>query len=486
MDDEREVGQPEGETTDLVERSKMVFLREIINEFKRRQQQYDLGTEFSKTRQNRSFMVPLVVIALIAVFGVVVVGVTRYIQTQSRSIQVDIDDFADVNLRDVLDEAQRLQNQLDAAERELAQLRSELVDRIEQTERERDRNIELLNEASLTAGQRNARAQEFRAQAQSEIDSLNAEYQPRIAELQARIEQLRTQIAAYDTRQLEQAREQEQILNNQQRVHELEMERLRSEYDARIARLSENYESEIERLESFQQEFERTIRQRHANELAALTLRYNPQLLSEPIGSLLDDPESAAARAFEGPVPWSATLGEEDVLSLSEYRRLTSQYEELTRLVDRLQEVPYRNGVDTALLQIEWRARDLVAQYESVWQQLEQSVIARDDIIADRDATIADLDEDIAQFLFALDELSRINGDPAYIIDPRDPEDIVVYVNSIRTAGAGTLGYVFREDDEFVGTIRFVRRGSRLVAELLEIAEDMELRAFDKVLIEVE
>ncbi|MFP4211165.1 MAG: hypothetical protein ACLFR8_07975 [Alkalispirochaeta sp.] len=498
MDNEREMsGQRREPGTELVERSKMIFLQEVVEEFRQNQQQYDLEAEFAKTKQNRNLVIPTVILGLIVVFLLVVIAVTQYIQTQSRSIAVNIEDFADVNLRDVLDEAQRLQNQLDSTERELEQTIAERDDRIDRTERERDRSIQLLRDQELAAGQIRTRTAELEAQAASEIESLEAEYEPRIAELEARIEDLRDQIAQYDSRQLEQAREQEEVLNNQQRLAELEQQRLREQYEAEIDRLTETYEAEIARLEAFQEEFETTIRQRHANEIAALRAahreelaemfaRYNPEFTDGELLGLLDDTFTRNDGAFGPTAPYSDLLGAEGVADRGEYRELQRRYGELQRLVNRLQDVPYENSIDLSLNQVESRVYDLIVRYEELWTGLEESVIDRDTIIAARDSTIAEQRTRIDELLYALEELTRVNGETGYVLDPRDSEEIVVYVSRIRTVREGALGYVFRRDDEFVGSVRFLRREGRMVAEEVDTVDEMEIRPFDKILIEAE
>lgn len=501
MGDDREIKPPaeqlDSQTTEIVERSKMVFLREIVNEFKRRQQQYDLDVEFAKTRKNRSVAIPLTIVILVLVFGVVVAGVTRYIQSSSLAIRVDIDDFADVNLRDILDEAQRLQNQLDVVQRELRELQEERDTQVRQIERARDRDIGLLAEAGLTAAERTAREQSIRSEAAQSMESILAEVEPRIAELQERIADLQERIAQYDSRQLEQAREQEEILNNQQRLFDLEMAEVRDRYERQIARLTTDYEREIEELERFQAEFERTIRARHAEEIArmrdrhaaeiaGLTLRFNPVLDDEPLAPLLTAPARPGAVAFAGPGPYRALLQAEGAASATEYQRLQGQYREFMELLARLRAIPYENSVPAALDQLDLRARDLVRAYDSMWRTLGDSVQDRDSTIARRDQMIQDQSDTIARYRFSFSELSRFQGDTGYIIDPRDTEAVVVYVNPILSVAPGTLGYVFRRDDEFVGTVRFTGGEGSYIARVEETIDGHEVRAFDKVLIEVQ
>ena len=185
MDNERKVGpsrsnQPKSgkagqQGTDLVEYSKLVFLREIVDEFKRGQQQYDAQEEFARTRKNRSPFVPLTILGLIIVFGGVSFFVTRMIQEQSRSIEINIQDFQDVNLREILDQAERLQNELDQVQRRLDETIRERDNAVQQIERNRDRELNLLQEANITASQRDARAEELRTQAEQDIAEIQAE-----------------------------------------------------------------------------------------------------------------------------------------------------------------------------------------------------------------------------------------------------------------------------------------------------------------------
>ena len=480
MDNEREIDQQAPPVTDLVERSKMVFLREVINEFKRKQQQYDLPAEFAKTKRNRSILVPAVIVVLVAVFSVLLVGVTRYIQRSSRAIQIDIQDFADVNLRDILDEAQRLQNQLEAAERELEQVRQELATRIGQVERARDRNIGLLADQNLSVAERNSRAAALRAQADSEIASLNGEYEPLIAEIEARIAALEAQIAEYDSRQLEQARQQEERLNSERQVFELEIEGIRQQYEEQIARLTASYESEIAQLESHQQEFERTIRQRHAGEIAGLILRFNPQLGDEAVGPLLERPETESAARFGGLSPYSELLESEGLMGPTRYAALVDQYEGIEAILERLQQIPFENSVPAALEQLDQRSRDVASGFDEVRVGLEG-------VVVERNRTIDEQETQRAEFIYALDEFSQINGDIGYILDPRDPDRVIVYINRIHTVVDGSIGYVFRRDDEYIGTIRFFAgEDGRLIARVEETVEDMQVHAFDRVLIEAE
>ena len=140
-------------------------------------------------------------------------------------------------------------------------------------------------------------------------------------------------MAQYDSRQLELAREQEEVLNNQQRLFEIQMEELRDGFEERIQNLTSNYESRIAELEQYQAEFERTIRRRHANEIARLReehdqqtreliLRFNPQIRAGRVANALRRNFSPEIRGKSDIEPYRALLGDEGAISRREYADL--------------------------------------------------------------------------------------------------------------------------------------------------------------------
>ena len=472
MDNEREIIPESQQTADLVERSKLAFLRETARKYGRKQEQYDVELEFARTKRNRSWFVPLTIVGLVAVCTLGVIGVTWFIQSNSRNITIEVDDFIGVNLREVLDEAQRLQNELDAVTRELRQVIDDRDDRIETIERERDQSITLLTNSELTSAQRGARANQINARAAAEIEAVTAEVAPRVAELEERIAELRAALDQYDARQLEQARAQAEILDNERKLFELQLQETTDGYESQIATLTNRYEAEISDLERFQAEFERTLRARHQREIAALILRYNPDVGGEEVERLLGGTAGAPVRQFDDLAPYTTTLARLGILTPDEYAALRERYRELVELVERLDAVPYRNSVPAILEALDTRLREVVLRYETIWTELNEAVVRRNALIED--------------FLFALDELTSASGDTGYILDPRDPDNVIVFVGQIHPVVAGNVAYVFRTDDTYVGLIEFYEHDDRLVARVVQTAPNMELRTFDKVLVQVQ
>ena len=533
-------GKVTRESTDLVAQTKLEFLREVIQDFKRRQSRYDLGHEFAKTKKNRSPLVPIMIVGMIVLFAAGAIGVTAYINQTQGNIQVDIGDFEDVNLRELLDQAQQLEQEMQAAQRRLNALTTERDNRIESIQESAERDIELLGARNLSQAEVNRQAEQIRNQAEQQVAEVREEYSDQITEAEAQIEDIQDRMAQYDSRQLEQAREQERILNNQTRLHEIELENQAEEYEEQIQELTENYESRIAELETFAQNLEANLRQSHAEEIARLEQEhareiadlialYNPTFTSDEIVALINAPSDLQAIEGAQLVAFDSALAAEGVISREGYESLANRLSEYMTLVERLRQIPYENSIPPTISQLEYRVVELIRRYEDLWAGLLNTVEGRDQIIAQRESTIAQRESRIAdleaevqaqirareqavadqieareetvaeletvisqrqaeidRFLYALEELTNQNRENGYILDPRNTDNIVVYLDTLRQVVDGTIGYVFRRDDEFIGTIRFDSDGNRVSASLVELAGDFELAPYDKVLVEVQ
>ena len=72
-----------------------------------------------------------------------------------------------------------------------------------------------------------------------------------------------------------------------------------------------------------------------------------------------------------------------------------------------------------------------------------------------------------------------------HIIDPRDPSNILVFINKIHNVKPGDFGLVFRNDDEYIGKIKFFIKDGEIRAEAVEMHEKNKVMPFDKILIQI-
>ena len=173
MDNEREVNQNQPQDSGeedgnaLVERSKMLFLQEVLEQAGQEAAQYDVHAEFAKTKRNRSLIVPGVILLLVAVFGVGMYFTTQEIQSSTQDVQVTLGDMEDVDLMEVLDTAQRLENQIAGVQDRVNSLENERDEQIEEIRGDLERDIRLIRErTNLSEGDRNTRIANARNEAE--------------------------------------------------------------------------------------------------------------------------------------------------------------------------------------------------------------------------------------------------------------------------------------------------------------------------------
>lgn len=483
MDNDREVRA-------IVERSKLMFLKEAIEDYKRKQSQYDLGTEFAKTRKNRTPLVPAVIIGMLLLFAVGAFGITWYIDDSSRNIQISIEDFQDVALRDLLDVARRNEQDLEQAERRFQELLRQQEREITSVRDNTQRAIDLLEVQELTVNQVAARTNQLRSEEQRATREIRARFGPEIEEIEAEIAVIQTRIAQHDAVQLEIAREQQDVIDNQQRVSELEMERTRNQYEQEIAAMTESYETRISELEQYQRTFETNIRrahrneisrlrEQHANEIAELILRFNPEFSSGEMARILAATPPGSALREHGTAPYRPLLETSGPGARDLYAGIEREIRDLSVILRNMREVPYENAIPSVLAHLEHRTGELVRRYEDIWLGLT-------DAVADRDEIISSQEELIARFVHAFTELTKDNRENGYVLDARDPENILVFIDRIRDVPTGTRGYVFRRDDELIGVIEFQLREGVVSASLVQSRPDMEIRPFDRILLQVQ
>jgi hypothetical protein len=509
MDDENKVDgenkQPEegkstdfeNRITDLVAQSKAHFLRDAIRELREQRKIYSLEEEFAKTKKNRSLLVPLVVSLVVVIFVLAAIGVTYYIQQNSRNIQIDITAFEDVNLRDLLDVSKKNETKLKGLRQDLEGLKSEQAAAILGVRRDATNRIEILANRSLSERDRQEEIKKIRDEETRRVDDLNGQYKQRIQKKEGEIAAVQKEIDAYDSRMLEQAREQEAVLNNQLRLFEIERANLTKSYDDKIRGLTAAHSREINSLEKQKEEIVALLKNRHASEIAGLKQShakeiedliklYNPTFTGRA-GDLLKGDMDRNLLSANVTKSYDDILSDENVLANSDFQRMRSTLQEFSLIVDRLQEVSYINSVPSALNQLEYKNKVLVRDYEILWEKLVNVVKEKNATIAERDLSIAYRDKIIDQLNYGISSFTKNNRENGYILDPRNTKGIVVYLNDIYNVKNGTIGYVFRRDDEFIGTIRFSVNSDLVTASLEELSsKDRPLEPFDKILIQIQ
>ncbi len=454
------------EGRELMVRSRSLFLRDVEQQLAKKEL-YNLDEEFEKTKHNRSPFVWLSVLIFVSVMVVVAILVTSYIQSRSQNVQVNISTFADVNLRDLLDKAKQLDNQLDVLKQDLATLQTNEASDIQNVRSNEAAQIQFVNTQTISSDEKGERIDGIREQANGQIAALRAQYGPKIDADQAKIAATQKSLDAYDTRQVAQAKKQEAILNNQQRLFDLQMQKTTQSYQAQISGLTSDFDNQIATLKRNDADFVSLLKRNQASEIASLIATYNPTFSEPGIVSILAAPTGTVGSQADG---YSKLAESEGVASAASDASLQSRLQDFAGLLSRLEQVPYKNSVPGTLDHLQYLHEEIVYDY----QQIANGMAAK----------LSDQNETVARYNFALDSLIKNSRENGYIIDPRNTADLAVFIDPVYKVSDGDTAYVFRNDDQQIATIVLHVSGETITGSLSSLNKaGTPMQPFDKILL---
>ena len=484
MDNEDKIKKNQEQLPD----SKAIFLKDDAIRYAGGET-YNLEKEFAKTKKNKSPFIWITIMLFVAVFTAVAVFVTVYIQNRAENVPVDIEEFADVNLKEVLDKAKQYEDQLSKAERELRDLKNAWENEIAVIEEEAERDIELVQAKNLRQAEENRQIAEIRAGEEKQIAAVRAEYEEPVLQKQQEIEGIREKINQYDTQMVEQARAQEEILNNQRKKFELEMEQTVNYYEGKVEELQEQQDDTVSSLKDYQEKYVTQLRESHTQEIARLKRRqaeeirrligrYNPVFTGEELKTIL-------AIAVDDIPPlklgtYKKVLASEGIISKDNFDYIHSNIYRINTLINRIDEIPYINSMPDAVKRIEYFSTATYNDYEQLIRDMVQTIEQKNNIIYSQYTQLG-------HYRYALSSLIDESRENGYILDPRNPNSIQIFLDDMTNVATGDTAYVFRTDEELIAKIRFSVRSGYITASLLEqVSEEKTIEPFDKILIQIE
>ncbi len=480
MDNEHEVSRE-------IARVKDLFLSETFADQAKPPKIYDAEEEFKQTKKNRNFMVPITVVIFLVVFGAAATAVTIFIQRAANQVTIDIDEFQDVNMSEVLDVQKRNQTALQTATRELNDLQERRDEEIEDVRSEIEGKIEVARNEPISEQELNNRINELRAEEQRRIEEIRREYSPQIAEKQEEIQSLEDRIAQYDSRLIDQARETEQRLSNQEQLFELEQQRLEEYYQGKIDKLQNDLEKQRQELTQQKDEVVAALKRSHEAALNEQFLRFNPVFEEQEVLDALNRELDNLGINFAELPGYDATLASESIVSRADFQNLRNDLYDFDTITGRLQEIPYRNSIPTSLERLRALQASMVSGYESMWTSLADVVNRRNQTIAQQRQEIATRGALIDRFAYAVESFADTSRENGYVLDPRQRDGMLVYTNPNLPIQDGSTGFVFREVDDFIAEIELFQTDRGMRARLVTLADpDRPIRPFDIILIQLQ
>ncbi len=439
---------------------------------------YNLEEEFAKTRKNKSIIVVGVTLLTIAALGAAAFFTTSLIQRQTAATPVDVKAFQDLNLKDLLDRAKRDASDLEQAKVELTRIQTEQQGSLDAIERDRLSSIESIKARGLPRAEEQRRLLEAGNSAERQKKAVRDRYTAPIAGKAAEVKAVQDKVDSYDQRLSDQTRKQQELLDNQNRLFNIEKQRLVKTYAGQIQDLKDS----IKRAE--------TALKRQREELASsLTSRWNPTWEDARSVSLLGNFKDDANKSVPtGALP--AGLFADAAMTRDELAAAEASLANILFLSSQLQAVPYLNSVPPALARMEAEARReftilraALGKAGGALEDRDTRIAALETKLASTEAMLAATESSLDRYRYATHQYVLDNREGGYIIDPRNSSDILVALNPAVPVVDGTTGYVVRPGNKAIATIAFSVSKGQTRARILQIEKGEQLKAFDPIIV---
>lgn len=442
---------------------------------------YDIEKEFEKAKANRSYKVMLILVGMGIFVVLFSIFFSKYVKVQNEKMKVSVESFDDLNLRRLLDSVSRIENEISLAMAEKKQIDDTYKESISSAEQFRDADLHTLQYMNLSK-------YEFSKQRQAIIDScehkkalIKATYDEDTEYIDAKIKELTDQLAAMDSANLERAQQMQSEIDSQRQVFEIEKQQLVDEYETNIETLKSQLATQKEEAYKERNKAIDTVAARYKKEIASLKATIaslDPVLSDAKAAAIVDEANKLenSAPQFLSPIAEKFELAENDVLLLAAIDGKLANFDYLAGVIEAQ---PHKNSLASFA-----RARNFILHSfaDDTVSLLTSILSAR----TEAEENAVELGAVVHSYEFYLESQLKESGDFGCVVDPRNKNEIVVYVSPVyKETIEDTPAYVYRKANELIGEVVLKKQGNKIVAVPQNSRVGSKIKVGDRVLIDV-
>jgi ribosomal protein L3 len=425
-----------------LEQIKNLFLSEELLAKNARPEVYSLSDEFAKSKKNRNILVYVLIILYIATIGAGAFLLTAIEENKSKRVEVNIAEFRQFNLIELLAEKKENEEKLAKLQQELDQLRTNSLKEIQKlSPRNQQKAIAELNE---------------------KMKQLEESLQRQISVKEESLKALEKSIINEQQRMIKTVQESQSQVKNYQNINQMqgaELVRLNAQHQAEIERLKKEHQLEIDNLKKDNQTLINT-----------LTLRYNPIFTQGEMAAIINSKMGSGATGSLK--KFDKTLLKPSVVNEQDFNQLRKKIQSQKIIIDSLQHVPYTNSVPAALNRLEQISQSIIDDYETLWSNLAEQLNVRNSYLS--------------SFEYAFNYLAIIRSESGFVIDARNQNRMDIFIDRVYSVKNGDVAYIFKNDNSPIAKIELNVDRGRITARVKEILRPVKIEPFDKILLKLE
>lgn len=244
---------------------------------------YSLGDEFVKAKKNRPFRLLGILIIFVIVLFAGTFFTTAYIREQTSRIAIDISDFEDLNLAELVALARDAEKNMSKLAKDMDFIKSRMSLEIENAVAGANRRIQEIQLNNRLSEQRKREMiQKIREEQAMQISNVKSQYTQKIADREGKIHELKKDMAQLQAQSKQRIFDYESRVNQRLKSYENQLEVNRSqtsemmkkqqeEYEKQMVSQRRDYDSEIKTLTSQREELQKKLQQEQER-AAALNL----------------------------------------------------------------------------------------------------------------------------------------------------------------------------------------------------------------------
>ncbi|MBQ0003361.1 MAG: hypothetical protein KBT21_07465 [Treponema sp.] len=325
----------------------LLFLQEELIPLRKKKEvtNYDLEHEYAKTRNNRNISIWVCLgVTLAVVVGVTWAVVTKMSAT-NRTIEVNLEAFEDLNLRNLFNALSKTQDLFEKTSKNKAELQAGLDSSLAKAKRSRDSDLEYIRNLKLPKKQRSEKEEKVLARYRDAVKAAHDEYDEKLVAADIELKQYEEQLKSFDSENVEKAQAWEKEMDSQRQVHEIEIKRLTEEYEAKIEELKQKMKDNDDR--SYKEK--RTAVNDVTNFYEAKVSKLDPVVKDANIKAIVQGTEEMMDSASFNPEVINESITNPDEEFTALLYDIQQKYDNYIALNNVSSSIPYTNGVSKVL-----------------------------------------------------------------------------------------------------------------------------------------
>ncbi|HRS62485.1 MAG TPA: hypothetical protein P5554_04755 [Spirochaetota bacterium] len=445
MANDNKMKKKKDESKEIVSLAGKFLPEEIVNS-DGRTEIYSLEEEYAKTRKNKNWFVIFTVVGFILFISLITYLIYNYSTDKDRNIEVNITEFDDLRLKEILNSTRITDNNIQLAKNDIIKLQVEMRNAILEVNNRYLQSQNALLDKGYSDAEVKSRLALLKKEEEAEVNSIKKKYDGLISEKRAYVSSVE-QEKIKALRELEKQSKKFGKFSDENKV-----------YEQKMKMLTESSQSGLALMANFYERYVRYIIQ-----------KYNPLFSSGEVKSALDRnmkrDETLNLKGYDD------LYQKENIISKKRFDETRQKIYDQNILIQRLIGVGYENSVPVALRTIDNLSHSIVNDYETLVFSLL--------------STVKEKNSELEDYRIALDAVLKEKPESGYIISAKDTSKISVHINRLIPVHDGDEALVFRTDDLYIGKIILYRTSDGIKGKLDSLAGKEKLRPFDRILIKV-